>query len=295
AYQHGLLADLPPGISAPRCLAITEQLGERVWLWLEDLTETEKQAEAGAWPLDRYRLAARHLGAFNGAYAAGRLLPAVPWLSPEPLQSWVTVVVTRIMEHLDARALWQHPLMRTALPGEAAERLRALWTDRRLLLAAHGRPPRAFSHMDAFRANLVARCTSAGQDETVAIDWAWAGIGALGEELGPLVVATVLDGALPVEALPELESVALEGYLAGLADAGWYGDPRLVWLGYAASAPLRYAFLLAADVARAAFDESFRIAQEARHGVSTETVARGRGAVIAFLLDRADEVCALAS
>src|SRR3712207_5004483 len=34
AYQEGLLADLPPGLSAPRCLGIVDQPEEHVWLWL---------------------------------------------------------------------------------------------------------------------------------------------------------------------------------------------------------------------------------------------------------------------
>jgi hypothetical protein len=39
--------------------------------------------------------------------------------------------------------------------------------------------------------------------------------------------------------------------MPALGDAGRQGDPRLVRLGYTASAPLRYAFLLAADEVRA--------------------------------------------
>jgi hypothetical protein len=154
--------------------------------------------------------------------------------------------------------------------------------------------PRVFAHLDAFRGNLAGRDAGSGE-ETIAIDWAWAGIGAIGEELGPLVVATVLDGALPVEALPELEVVALDGYLAGLGAAGWHGDPRLVRLGYAATAPLRYAALLAADVAQAALFDGVRAAQEARHHAPIETVVRRWGSMITFLLDRAGQSRALAA
>jgi len=38
-----------------------------------------------------------------------------------------------------------------------------------------------------------------------------------------------------------LEGIAFEGYLEGLRDAGWRGDPRQVRLGYTA-ASLRYRF-----------------------------------------------------
>lgn len=290
AYEEGLLADLPAGIAAPRCLAITRHSDGEIWLWLEDLAGAAEE-----WPLDRYAQAARHLGTFNGAYAAGTPLPVAPWLSPAPLESWLSIVIGQVMAVLDARGLWGHPLMRAALPDETAARLHALWTDRDHFLTVRRRLPRVFCHLDAFRGNLAGRRTPAGQEETVAIDWAWMGGGALGEELGPLVVATALDGALPEGALPELEAVALEGYLHGLGEAGWCGDPRLVRLGYAATAPLRYAALLAADIALAATDDGSRTAQEARHGVAIEAVAQRRGALIAFLLDRADQARALIS
>ena len=81
AYQSGLLADLPGGMAAPRCLAVEEQAGHELWMWLEEVTDHMGQP----WPLARYRLAARHLGRFNGAYLAGRPLPADPWLSPRVL------------------------------------------------------------------------------------------------------------------------------------------------------------------------------------------------------------------
>ena len=36
----------------------------------------------------------------------------------------------------------------------------------------------------------------------------------------------------------ELESLAFEGYLAGLGDAGWSGDPRLTRLGFTAGSAM---------------------------------------------------------
>ncbi len=37
AYQSGLLADLPGGLKAPRCLGVTEQPSGDGWLWLEEV------------------------------------------------------------------------------------------------------------------------------------------------------------------------------------------------------------------------------------------------------------------
>ena len=72
------------------------------------------------------------------------------------------------------------------------------------------------------------------------------------------------------------------------------GTRWLVSCGLAFATSVVLGVLLAADIARATVDAGFRAAQEARHGASTETVARRRGALIAFLLDRADEARALA-
>jgi hypothetical protein len=55
AYQEGLLADLPGGLSTPRCLGVTEYSDGVCWLWLEDLLDSASPT----WSLADYRLAAR--------------------------------------------------------------------------------------------------------------------------------------------------------------------------------------------------------------------------------------------
>jgi len=64
AYSSGLLAALPGGLAAPRCLAVETQPDGTSWLWLEAVTD----AHPGPWPLERYVWVARELGRFNGAY-----------------------------------------------------------------------------------------------------------------------------------------------------------------------------------------------------------------------------------
>ena len=289
AFQTGLLAELPPGVAAPRCLDICERGQDQVWLWLEDLA-SEVPVE---WDLERYALAARHLGEFNGAYLAGRPLPDAPWLSRGYLRGWLETVTAGIDRFRTATDAWRHPLMQAAFPADTGARLQRLWGERETLLDALGRLPRTFAHLDAFRANLFARSLRDGSEQTLAIDWAWAGQAAIGEEIGPLVVATIVYDCLPPAALPDLENAATEGYLAGLARAGWDGDPTAVRLGYQVSAALRYAHLLTADVLRLAFDDGFRAATEARHGRPFAETAAQRATLVTFLLDRAEQARAL--
>jgi hypothetical protein len=74
-----------------------------------------------------------------------------------------------------------------------------------------------------------------GDDQTVVIDWAFAGRGAIGEELVPLVLASVAFNEVDFAQAQALEEIVFEGYLEGLHDAGWRGDPQHVRLGYTAA------------------------------------------------------------
>jgi hypothetical protein len=74
----------------------------------------------------------------------------------------------------------------------------------------------------------------------VAIDWAFLGWAALGQEVGQLVVGSVLFYAAEPAQLRELDALAFEAYLAGLREAGWDGDPRAVRFGCAADQALRH-------------------------------------------------------
>jgi hypothetical protein len=135
-----------------------------------------------------------------------------------------------------------HALIRRWMPGDAADRYFRLWEERGVYLDALDRLPQTLCHFDIFRRNLFARRTADGDYESVAIDWAFAGKGALGEELVPLVLGSVMFFEVGLDQAQALEEIAFESYLKGLRDAGWRGDPRQVRLGYAAAASLWYRF-----------------------------------------------------
>src|SRR5215216_1215102 len=86
AYEEGLLAKLPGGICAPRCLGINKYPSGICWLWLEDV----QTPGSTSWSLNEYALVARHLGRFNGAYLTGHPLPDFPWLSQHWLRGWLS-------------------------------------------------------------------------------------------------------------------------------------------------------------------------------------------------------------
>ena len=85
AYQSGFLEHLGAHLKAPRCFEIAEQPDGSVWMWLEEIRESEE----GLWPLSRYGVTARHFGQWQGTYLAGRPLPVASWLKTGWLRSWI--------------------------------------------------------------------------------------------------------------------------------------------------------------------------------------------------------------
>jgi hypothetical protein len=74
----------------------------------------------------------------------------------------------------------------------------------------------------------------------VAVDWAYAGHGAVGEELEQVVVASLFFFETMGVASHDLDAACFASYVAGLREAGWAGDERLVRLGFTANAALRH-------------------------------------------------------
>jgi hypothetical protein len=285
AYGSGLLAGLP-GIGAPHCYGIDQRPDRCAWLWLEDLGSSVAQP----WSIAEYERAARDLGRFNGAYLSGRALPDASWLSRDLLHS---LVQERQAERamLRAPATWAQPLVRSLYPEPFTTRLGRLWAAEEPLLQALVKLPRTLCHHDFWRPNLCGRNRS-GIDETVAIDWALVGHGALGEDLGQFVGGTLLLAETEDEIALQLGPAALHGYLDGLADAGWYGDWRLVQFAYAAAAALRWG--IAAPGILLALDTERHALLEQRRGMPIATIVARRARAAHILLDLGETALGLA-
>lgn len=130
------------------------------------------------------------------------------------------------IDRLDDLAVRSHALVREALDG-LEPRLRAVHAARESLLGRLEGLPSAFAHLDAWRANLMARDHN-GRAETVAIDWADAGPAALGQELGISVSGSLVWGGPIAKRARELSEHSFESYVEGLRASGWSGGIEAV-------------------------------------------------------------------
>jgi len=284
-FASRLVDTLPDGFAAPRCFDI-EHTDDGVCLWLEEIVETP----ASNWPIARFGLAARHLGRFNGGFLDPRALPKHDWLNQNLLRTRADRNAG-FWSRLDAvRAL---PLFRRGWPGDLAERGHDLFQERHRLLDLLDQLPRTLRHGDADRRNLLAR-QRGSTSESIAIDWAYTGIGPVGEEIAPLVVSSVMwfKDVAPSD-LIDLDAAAFDAYIEGLRDSDWHGDPRLVRLACTATMALRYG-PLSGVVGSVSMDGGRRAAAEQALGHTLEDFLDRYAELQRFVYDRADEARRLA-
>ena len=227
AYRSGLAgaAYAGCGIRSPALLGAFARAAGGTGLWLEDVA-----GELGEeWDVAGVGRFARALGRGQGSYLAGRPLPDQPWLSRRWLRQYVSTM------GLDGSLLREQA---AAVFGDLAPGLVQLWDGRDDLLATVEALPQTLCHLDVWPKNLIST-----EDGFVLLDWAFVGVGSLGEDAGNLVPDCVWDGFLPTSALPDVAEAVWTGYLAGLREAGWSGDERLARLGFTAGGSVKYAWL----------------------------------------------------
>jgi hypothetical protein len=282
-YEAGVPSSLAGPLRAPRCFGVMEPAPPLRWIWLEGIHDRYNRT----WPLERYALAARHLGAFNGAYLVGKPLPTAPWLTDNGLRSRSAAALADF-NRLRTPALWEHPLLRQSFSRPVLDDLERLAAERERLLAAAARLPQTFCHLDAWHGNMAAVAETSGDDVTVLFDWALAGYGALGGEISNLVWSSLLEFKLDINDAERLEAEVVVGYLRGLADVGWRGDPRQVRCAYLISSVLLFG--LVPEAVDHALSEGQHLALEQHYGWPLKRMVRQAAEVTSLLLERADEL-----
>lgn len=285
AYQTGMLAALPGAVGAPRCYGVSEQT-HGGWIWLEDIQETS----GPEWTLAHFQYSARKLGQLASAYLAGRPTPNAHWLCKSFFRSlyadddwWAKFISPDALDNA-----WQRPVVQAVFSERLRLRVLQIWSEKWQWITANEGLPQVLCHNDAHRRNLMLRDNRDGHDELVMIDWGFCGPGGLGNDLGELVGTSLSYFALDPANANELEAAVLEGYLAGLRDAGWTGDERLARLGYLISLALYWGGTLPCEVALAQ-PEAMKVNAVAKYGRPVEKLLPGWAQLAEFALDRADE------
>lgn len=225
-YRSGILADLPRDSFVPPRVYALEEREDACWIWMEDIQDSKR-----AWALDDFADIAERLGRFNGAWMAHAPFSSATWLS----QSWHAAIVPALSDCFSQlNQLLEQPLARVTLPLEARAEIESIWRDRAIFMAALSCLPRTFCHYDAFRRNILFR-----DGDAILLDWALAGVGAIGEDLVSLVaVSLYYEGYTPTYAA-ELDDMVFSSYMRGLRQAGWTGAERLARIGYTCGMTLR--------------------------------------------------------
>ncbi|HEV2128864.1 MAG TPA: hypothetical protein VGR22_09625 [Thermomicrobiales bacterium] len=283
-YTSTLLDELPPGLAAPQYYGRTERPDGTEWLWLERVFDTDRDP----WPLERFAEVARQLGRFNGHWLATGTLPSDPWLSRDWVMKWAERVAPEIgmLDRADG-----HPLVDRAFPAEVRRGYRRIWKERARLYSALSGLPKTVCHLDAFRRNVSRRETQTGS-EMALLDWSFTGIAAVGEEMTPLIAASLYFGDVPPSQAAALESVVLDAYVAGLDDSGWHGDPELARLGYLIATVLRYGVGCVPQMVRVLSGEAKGVTGPDGKIPPLEQVAGRFGVLDEWLVERSNEVLA---
>lgn len=225
-YQSGWLETLPGDMAAPRCFGIVEMPGNIVWLWLEDISDSY----GGTWSLDRYALAAHHLGQMNGIYLSERSLPSFPWWSKRRIQQSIALVPWQ-------KIPWEHPQVLERYPRSEMNSFQRMLAENELFLARLERLPQTICHGDTYPTNFMSRNGPNSREQTVAFDWALAGIAPVGADLGQLVFGAqnTLNEVNPID----VDKTLFESYLDGLRDSGCKVESQYVRFGYTTFAALQ--------------------------------------------------------
>jgi len=241
--------------------------------------------------LNDFQRTARQLGRFQGAYLSGTPLVDQAWLSQSFFrnvwneQDWWS----GFMNPASEENAWKSPITQRGFDDRKKSRTLQLLAEKERFFDVNDRLPQVLCHHDASRRNFMwSNSPQTGEDELICIDWAYTGIGALGNDLGQLFETSLFFFEFNLTDMETLEAALLEEYLTGLADNGVTVDARLVRLGYLISLSLWMGVMLPGWAAiMLPPDSGFNV--QAMYGHTAEDVLAAWVQLHEFCIDGADE------
>jgi hypothetical protein len=285
-YQAGVPQSLTGDLRAPHCFGVLQPVPDLRWIWLEDLHDRYH----GAWPIEHFAKTAYHLGIFNGQYLVNKPVPEGNNIARHALRCSSGYYIEEFNRYRDP-SVWKHPLIRRAYPKPVIETLDRLAADREKFLDVLESLPQTFCHLDAWHGNMAAVLNADRTESTVLFDWALAGYGAPGEEIGHLIWVALLEFQVDFQDAARLESEVFNHYLQGLEDAGWQPDPTQVRCAYLINSILQFGFAL--EAVDHALDEDAYAAAEELYGKPIDQLVIQAAQVTYLLIERMDELRSL--
>ena len=151
--------------------------------------------------------------------------------------SW-TAIAAKILD--DQEVLEGDPVLSIWLAGPSLRRTSELWKNLDMLTSALAELPKCFCHHDAFKRNLLFCRTAESEAEIVAIDWAFAGYGVIGEEIAAMVGASLMFCEIDPDEVEATIDAVFQGYLRGLETGGWSGSSTDARLGFCATTSMTF-------------------------------------------------------
>jgi len=271
AYETEFFGDEAAGMRSAQCYLV-DQREDEYDLYLEDV-----RGELGTgWGIARYVLAAEHLGRFQAA--ATRLTSDASWLGGTPffeaylarreeLYARAEAIVCVPAPHLDSEGL-----------RELGAPIRRLWENRDRVLAFCAELPSTRCHNDFWSPNLF---STQDADQTVAIDLAYAGLGAPGHDVANLVTDAVLDFFVPASEAQWLWDEVADGYSRGLSNGLSAGHVRAAKVVMTLTAALKFGWLVPATFQVASTPEG--VARIAKTRGDADEFFRKRSAALRFV------------
>lgn len=233
AWQPDFAGRLPAGLRVPVLYRLVDLGDDRIAIWMEDIT-----VDNSPWGVTRFARAAELLGTLAANRRDDGVLSASPLPPGYGLRRYADGPARGAIEVIGEPATWRHP----ALAGyvslqpdllDLAERIPALFDLLDTL-------PQALPHGDASPQNLL---VPSGEPATlVAIDIAFQTPHAIGFDLAQLLVGLVHAGQMPAAALPDVDSVLVPAFTAGMQAGRQPASADDVERGYLATLALRAGF-----------------------------------------------------
>ncbi|KNF07598.1 choline/ethanolamine kinase [Gottschalkia purinilytica] len=276
-YDSTLLDTLPSKLKGPKCYSIEKQTDNSIWLWMEELSDDS------LWSLDQYSKSAKILGNFNGEYISKKAMPNYPWLTQNGSPRATLHHLSWIKKSIEDKAIWEHPMIRSAFSKSTSKHLIKLWNDSPFLLDKLETLSETFCHLDAFRRNMFF-----SQDNILTlIDWSYAGKGIIGTDISDLASASFSMFETNLSKPNDLFDIILESYIDGLKDVGWNGSYEKIKFAFYTISALKYGCLLM-WLPNISDKTSYKIWEQiSKH--SMEEYIHQQGILVSYLLSLSDE------